>query len=417
MPDKMTIAVTGMGAVTPFGIGVDVFWERLRTGQSAIGAMKDEALARFAPVAAQLQDFAASELLGKKEARNTDRFTQLALVAGHEALQDAGLTEQVGGVTTVDQDDFGIAVGTAFGGVQSLEEGSAALATGAATRVSPRLVSKSIPNAAAAALAKQYGFRGPAITYVTACASSANAIGEAAYWLQSGRAKAVLAGGAEMLFTPSIMAGLRAAGAIAVDGPADWQRWSRPFDVNRKGMVMSEGAAFLVLEPLEQAQARDAKVYGVLSGYGASNDAYHETAPEPQGAGALLAMTRALKSAGLSPEDIGYINAHATATPAGDAAEASALRQLFGNSLDHIPVSSIKGAVGHMLGTAGAIESVACLKALQTGWLPPTINCDDPDEGMPADVVPVSRDQDVRHMLSNSFGFGGQNGVLIWSKT
>jgi 3-oxoacyl-[acyl-carrier-protein] synthase II len=260
-----------------------------------------------------------------------------------------------------------------------------------------------------------YGIQGSVMTYSTACASSANAIGEASYWLRLGEADMVLAGGAECLFSPAILAGLRAAGALATEGPESFSEWSRPFDKARTGMVMGEGAAMLVLETLERAQARGAHIYAELVGYGSSNDAYHETSPDPKGRGATLAMSKALRSAGLSANDIDYINAHATATPAGDLAESAALRETFGKHIDEIPVPSIKGAVGHMLGTAGAIESIACIQAIRTETLPPTLNCHDKEELAPKDVVPnVSRKAKITRALSSSFGFGGQNGVVIW---
>jgi 3-oxoacyl-[acyl-carrier-protein] synthase II len=253
------------------------------------------------------------------------------------------------------------------------------------------------------------------MTYSAACASSANSIGEASYWLRTGAADMVIAGGTECLFSPAILSGLHASGALAIEGPADFSAWSRPFDQQRRGMVMSEGAAMLVLETLEHAQERNAHIYAELIGYGSSNDAYHETLPHPSGHYAQLAMQRALKAAHLQPEDIDYINAHATATVAGDRAEATALRGLFGAHLAHIPVSSIKGAVGHMLGAAGAIESIVSIKAINESVLPPTLHCDEKEEGAPPDVVPnQSRSQRVVRALSNSFGFGGQNSVLIW---
>ncbi|MCL6516850.1 beta-ketoacyl-[acyl-carrier-protein] synthase family protein [Alicyclobacillus sp.] len=419
MTTRTPVVVTGYGAVTPFGVGVHPFWQSLLAGESAIRPMEDEALRPWLPVAAQVLDFNPADHLPRKLVQDTDRFTQLALVAVAEALRHAGLGpagEEAGGhlVPTLDRDRVGISVGTAFGGVQSLEAGAQRLA-GGASRLGPRVVPKSIPNAAAASIAMRYGIRGPVMTYVTACASSANAIGEAWHWLELGECDVVIAGGTECLFTPTLVAGLRAAGAVAITGPEDASAWSRPFDVHRAGMVMGEGAAFIVLETLDHAVRRNAPIHAQLIGYGASNDAYHETAPHPEGSGAALAMQRALRSAGLKARDIDYINAHATATQAGDAAEAHALRQVFGEHLDDIPVSSIKGAVGHLLGTAGAIESIACIEAIRTGWLPPTLHCDNPDPVAPPDVIPNrARERRVRRVLSNSFGFGGQNGVLVW---
>ena len=417
MAEKTRIVVTGMGAVTPFGVGVTTFWDGIVGGKSAVRQTEDEYLRSWAPVVAAAHDFDPTLYLDKKQIQNSDRFTQMGLVAAMEAIRDAGLGES-GDFAAYAMDRIGISVGCAFGGVQTLEDGSARLSSGRSSRVGPRLVPKSIPNAAAAGIAMRYGIRGPVMTYSTACASSANAIGEASYWLRLGEVDMVLAGGAECLFSPAILAGLRAAGALATEGPASFSAWSRPFDKARTGMVMGEGAAMLVLETLESAQARGAHIYAELTGYGSSNDAYHETSPDPTGRGAKLAMERALKSAGLNPTDIDYINAHATATPAGDLAESTALRETFGDHIDVIPVSSIKGAVGHMLGTAGAIESIACIKALETGMLPPTLNCDDKEEFAPRDVVAnESRAADIATALSSSFGFGGQNGVLIWQKT
>lgn len=416
MADKTRIVVTGMGAVTPFGVGVSTFWENIVAGRSAVRQTEDELLRTWAPVVAAARDFDPAEHLDKKQVQNSDRFTQMGLVAAAEAIRDAGFGDG-GAFGPYARDRIGISIGCAFGGVQTLEEGANRLASGRSTRVGPRLVPKSIPNAAAAGIAMRYGIRGPVMTYSTACASSANAIGEASYWLRLGEIDMALVGGAECLFSPAILAGLRAAGALATEGPEDFSAWSRPFDKRRTGMVMGEGAAVLVLETLERAQARGATIYGELVGYGTSNDAYHETSPDPSGQGAKLAMERALRSAGLAPSDIDYVNAHATATPAGDIAESTALRDMFGSHIDEIPVSSIKGAVGHMLGTAGAIESIACVKALETGWLPPTLNCDEKEEVAPRDVVANrSRRADIRTALSSSFGFGGQNGVLIWKK-
>ncbi|MFC4619453.1 beta-ketoacyl-[acyl-carrier-protein] synthase family protein [Camelliibacillus cellulosilyticus] len=415
MTEPTRIVVTGLGAVTPFGIGVPLFWEGIVSGRSAIRKTTDEGLRQWAPVTAEVPAFDLTDYLDKKQIKNTDRFAQFGLIAAIEAFSDAGWADETALHQAYAPEKIGISIGCAFGGVQTLEEGSARLSTGQTHRVGPRLVPKAIPNAAAAAIAKQYHIHGSVMTYSTACASSTNAIGEASYWLRLGVADMVLAGGAECLFSPTILSGLHDAGALATEGPADYSRWSRPFDRDRKGMVMGEGAAFVVLETLAHARARGAHIYAELIGYGSSNDAYHETAPDPKGRGAALAMQKALKSAGLKPENIDYINAHATATPAGDLAEAIALKDTFGDALNGLPVSSIKGSIGHMLGTAGAIECIASIKALCTNTLPPTLHCDHKDEAAPMDVVPnQSREQKMTRVLSNSFGFGGQNGVLIF---
>lgn len=416
MAGHTRIVVTGMGAVTPFGAGVSSFWDGIRSGRSGIIETPDEYLRQWAPATAPAVGFKPEEFLSPRVLQLTDRFSQLALVAAMEALKDAGWADADALQGSYASDRIGISVGNALGGVQTLEDGSARLSSGKSSRVSARLVPKTLPNAAGAAIAKHYDIHGPVMTYSTACASSANAIGEASYWLRLGEADMVLAGGAECLYSPAILSSLRSAGALAV-GEGDFAAWSRPFDKKRTGMVMGEGAAFLVLERLESAQARGANIYAELIGYGSSNDAYHETSPDPSGRSAKLAMERALRSAGLGIGDIDYINAHATATPAGDQAEAAALRELFGDELRRIPVSSIKGSIGHMLGTAGAIESIACVLALRDGVLPPTVNCDDKEEWAPPDIVPnESRVQPIRRALSNSFGFGGQNGVLVWQR-
>lgn len=418
MNEKMEIAVTGIGVVSPFGIGVSTFWKNLISNHSAVGPVTDNHLRQWAPVGARVPDFSPNDFLSKKLIKKTDRFTQLALIAAEEALKDANMM-QSDGVTVksgINSERIGTSFGSAFGGIQSLEEGAAKLATGKSKRVGPRMISKCIPNAAASTISMQYGLRGPSTTHVTACAASANAIGESSFWFLRDDVDFILAGGMDSLWSSVFCSGLGDMGALAKNGPEDKTTWSRPFDKNRTGMIMGEGAAFFVLEPLEKARKRGAHVYAQLRGYGASNDAYHDTAPHPDGTGAALAIKRALRSAGLDAKDIDYVNAHATSTKAGDIAETKALRTIFGDRLDTLPVSSIKGAVGHLLGAAGSIESVASIKAIETGILPATLHCHERDEEAPLDIVPnTSRKQEgIQTVLSNSFGFGGQNGVLIW---
>lgn len=415
--NQPTIAVTGIGTVSPYGVGLSTFWENLIANHSAVNRVEDDQLRKWSPVGARVPDFDPLNFLPKRLAKNTDRFTQLSLVAAKEALTDAQLLKSDGEtlVPEVDPDRIGTAIGTAFGGIQSLEAGSEKLATGSAKRVGPRMISKAIPNAASSTISMQYGFHGPSVTYVTACAASANSIGESTFWFFRDDVDFVLAGGADSLWSNVFLSGLRDAGALATKGPDDPTTWSRPFDANRTGMVMGEGSALFVLEPLERAKARGAHVYATLKGYGASNDAYHDTAPDPEGYSAALAIKRALRSAQLTADDINYVNAHATSTPAGDIAETKALRSIFGEKLDTIPVSSIKGGIGHLLGAAGAIESVASIKALETGIIPATLHCETRDEEVPLDIVPnTSRKQRITTAMSNSFGFGGQNGILIW---
>lgn len=415
--ESMRIAVTGRGAVTPHGIGVKAFWNALLQNQSAVRATEDPILAPLSPVVADIRDFQPTDFLPHKLVKDTAHFTHIALVAAAEAVQDAGLGTDDGASWNAgtDPDRTGVFIGTTFGSVRSFDDAAADLVLQRTSRAEPRLVSKSIPNAAAAALAIRYGMQGPALTYSTACASSANSLGEALMWLRSGEIDVALAGGTDCLFAPTLLAGLRASGALAVHGPDDLSTWSRPFDQNRAGMVMGEGAAILVLEPLERAVARGAHIYAEFVGYGTTNDAFHQIAPHPKGTGAALAMKKALRSARLEPCDIGYINAHATSTKAGDDAECEALSIVFGEHLRDIPVSSIKGSVGHSLGASGAVESLACVEALHTGWLPPNLHCDTPEPAAPPQVLRNGAvQQKVQYALSNSFGFGGQNGVVIW---
>ncbi|WP_274433802.1 beta-ketoacyl-[acyl-carrier-protein] synthase family protein [Alicyclobacillus sp. ALC3] len=414
----MRIAVTGRGAVTPHGVGVAAFWDALVQSRSAVRPTDDPAIAPYAPVVAAVPNFEPRDFLTAKLVKDSARFTQTALVSAGEALVDAGFAKTDSPLEWkpgTDSDRIGVFMGTTFGSVRSFDDAAASLLTERTNRAEPRLVSKSIPNGAAAALAIQYGVQGPVLTYSTACASSANSLGEALMWLRSGQIDVALAGGTDCLFAPTLLAGLRASGALAVHGPDDLSAWSRPFDQDRAGMVMGEGAAVLVLEPYERAVARGAKIYAEFVGYGTTNDAFHQIAPHPKGEGAALAMRKALRSAGLQPEQIGYINAHATSTKAGDDAEIHALNSVFGDALQDIPVSSIKGSIGHSLGAAGAVESLACVESLHRGVLPPNLHCDNPEPDAPALLLrdgPVERR--VTYALSNSFGFGGQNGVVIW---
>lgn len=413
---KDRIVVTGLGTVSPHGIGVSQFWDSLLEGKSGIRRTEDPVISEVAPVVANVPDFTATDYLTKKMAKDTARFSHMALVAASEAVMDSGLGKDEGEAWDpgTDPERTGIFMGTSFGSIRDMDDASTALAKEATSRVEPRLVSKSIPNAAGSTLAIRYNVEGPVLTYTTACASSANSIGEAAMWLRSGQIDVAMAGGTDCLFSSTLLAGLRVSGALAVEGPEDLTKWSRPFDVNRTGMVMGEGSAVLILETLERAKARGAHIYGELVGYGTSNDSFHQIAPHPEGKGAIAAMKQALRQAEINAGDIDYINAHATSTKAGDFAEIQALKKLFGDQLKEIPVSSIKGSIGHSLGAAGAIESLACVKAVETDWLPPNLHCSDPEEGTPSNLVREARKHSTRYALSNSFGFGGQNGVLVW---
>lgn len=416
--ESIRIAVTGRGAVTPHGVGVTTFWDNVTAGKSAVRPTQDPVLSPWAPVVAAVPDFQPRNYLSAKVVKDSARFTQTALVSAAEAIADAGLIDPVnpeGWKPGTDSDRAGVFMGTTFGSVRSFDDAAAALFAAKTTRAEPRLVSKSIPNGPAASIAIRYGIQGPVLTYSTACASSANSLGEALMWLRSGEIDIALAGGTDCLFAPTLLAGLRASGALAIHGPDDLSTWSRPFDQNRTGMVVGEGAAVLVLERYDRAVARGAHIYAELVGYATTNDAFHQIAPHPQGQGAALALRKALRSARLEPSDIGYINAHATSTKAGDSAEIHALNDVFGSSLADIPVSSIKGSIGHSLGASGAVESLACVEALYHGVLPPNLHCDNPEPDAPPQLIRSGALQrHVTYALSNSFGFGGQNGVVIW---
>ncbi|HET7580747.1 MAG TPA: beta-ketoacyl-[acyl-carrier-protein] synthase family protein [Bacillales bacterium] len=410
------IVVTGLGSVSPHGVGVSTFWDALTEGKSGVRKTEDPVISPVAPVVANVPNFEAKDFLTRKMAKDTARFSHMALVAAAEAVRDADLAENEGESWSPDAEPerTGIFMGTSFGSIRDMDDAAIAITKGETSRAEPRLVSKSIPNAAGSTLAIRYNVEGPVLTYTTACASSANSLGEAAMWLKSGQIDVAMAGGTDCLFSSTLLAGLKSSGALAVEGPDDYSKWSRPFDVNRSGMVMGEGAAVLILEPLERAKARGAHIYAELVGYGTTNDSFHQIAPHPEGLGAIAAMKQAMRGANIGIEDIDYINAHATSTKAGDKAEIKALQALFGDKLKDIPVSSIKGSIGHSLGAAGAIESLACVKAVETGSLPPNLHCENPEEGTPSRLLHETVQHPTRYALSNSFGFGGQNGVVVW---
>lgn len=412
-PASPMSAITGMGMVTPLGIGVSHTWSRLISSQNGITWFEDEYLKR--PLAAGLViGLDPQERLGPKLASITSRFTQLGLIAASEALSHAGFDFQNRGIncTPYDSERIMIAVGTSFGGLAGLTTELKELGQ---RKPSPRLATRAIPNALASQLAIIHQFTGPALTNTGACAASAQAIGEGHLYLINGVCDMALVGGSDSLFIPPVMQSLMQAGAICSDGPRDDPgSWSRPFDAARQGMVLGEGSAFLVLERPESATARGASIHGYIAGYGVGNDAYHETAAHPDGDGAARVMRQALANSHLQPRDISYVSAHATGTKSGDLAESRALRTIFGNLLDQIPVSSIKGATSHTLGAAGAIEAIAVAMAMKEQTLPPTLNSTAPDPQAPPDIVPNrSRIWKPGPVLSNSFGFGGQNATLV----
>jgi len=406
------VVITGMGVISPVGTGLDNFWNALTAGVSGIAR-----ITRFDPseystqIAGEVKDFDYSKYIDKKEGRRMDKFSQYAVVAAAMAIEDAGMDLQ-----SLDKDRTGVIVGSGIGGMETFEEQCRVLVNRGPSRISPFLIPMMIANMAAGQIAIKFGLRGPNITAITACASSGNAIGDAFKLIQRGGAEVVITGGTEAPITPLSVAGFCAMKAMSTrnEEPA---RASRPFDADRDGFVMGEGAAMMVLETLEHAQKRGANIYAEIVGYGSSCDAYHITAPDPEGSGAAAAMKMALADGDLKPEDVQYINAHGTSTPVGDVAEVVAIKKVFGDHAYKLTVSSTKSMTGHMLGAAGAVEGIATVLAIRDDLVPPTINLENPDPACDLDFVPnQARKMTVHVALSNSFGFGGHNVTLAFKK-
>ncbi|RDW20113.1 beta-ketoacyl-[acyl-carrier-protein] synthase II [Oceanobacillus arenosus] len=407
---KDRIVVTGMGAITPIGIGISSYWSNLLLGKSGT-----DYIHRFDPsqlpvkIAAEVKDFSPYDFLPKKLVRKTDIFMQFALIAAKEALTDSNIH--------VDSDRIGIVLGTALGGISTMASSQEQITMQGSYRLSPHTVPKMLGNIAAAQIAIAHDIQGPSLTVNTACSSGADAIGMASMLLKSGQADAVVAVGAESILTGLMAAGLSSAHALSTQNENP-ERASRPFDFHRDGFVMGEGGGAVVLETLDFARKREAEIKAELLGYANNTDAYHVTSPEPTGRGEISCMQRALKQAELKPSQIDYVNAHGTATKLGDQVETKSLKAVFGESLvKEIPVSSTKGATGHMMGAGGVTEIIACIKSIREGIVPPTINYEHPDPECDLDFVPNhSRKVDVKVAMSNAFGFGGQNTSLIVGK-
>ena len=406
---KERLVITGMGAVTPIGIGVETYWNNLIAGKCGV-----ERITRFDPkespikIAAQVKNFNPDDFMTKKQSREMDLFMQYGYAAGEEALADGGIKED-----TIPADRMGVVVGTAMAGVSIIAETQDGLSTGEHKKVSPRFVPKFIGNIAAAQIAIAKGYRGPSLTVSTACSSGADAISTAAMLLLAGEADAILVVGAEASLCPVVVAGLASAHALSTnnDNP---QTASRPFDKTRDGFVFGEGGGALLLETEAHALARGAKIHAELMGFANCTDGYHVTAPHPEGIGAIACMDNAIQKAGLTPEDIGYINTHGTSTPMGDTIETNAIKSLFGDHAYQMAVTSTKGATGHMMGAGGVTETIACIKAVQEGMIPPTLNLNTPDDECDLNYVPNNAEKrDVRYAMTNAFGFGGQNSSLI----
>jgi len=404
------VVVTGLGVVTSLGQDHATFWSNLVAGRSGIVRVTHFDTTDYScQIGAQIADWDPHRWMDPKDARRNDRYAQFAFAAAQQALADAKLDP-----ATVDGDRFGVFSGSGIGGIGTFEEQHKILLERGVRRVSPFLIPGLIPNLAGGIIAIAVGARGPNFCIVSACASSAHSIGEAWKSIRVGDADLMLAGGSEAPIVPVGYAGFCAMKAMSTrnDEPT---RASRPFDRGRDGFVMGEGGGMLLLESLEHARARGARIYCELLGYGASCDAFHITQPDPEGRGLMLAMRSALRTAGIAPETIDYINAHGTSTPYNDKFETAAIKRVLGEHARRVKISSTKSMTGHLLGGAGAIEATVCVKAIETGTLPPTINLEDPDPDCDLDYVPnVAQRVPVRTVLSNNLGFGGQNAALVF---
>ena len=400
-----------MGAVTPIGNDVESFWNSIKEGKCGIGEItKFDTTAHKVKLGAQVKDFDVSQYMDRREARRMDTFCHYAMVAADEAVKDSGLNGE-----NINVERFGVIVGSGIGGLETIEEQHKKLMEKGPGRISPFFIPMIISNMAAGNIAIKHGAKGICSTVVTACATATHSIGEAFHMIREGKADAIIAGGAEASITPLAMAGFESLTALSTS--TDPLRASIPFDKERDGFVMGEGAGIVVLESLEHALKRNAKIYAEVTGYGATCDAYHMTSPAPNGEGGARAMKLAIMDSGIKEEEISYINAHGTSTPYNDKFETAAIKTVFGENAYKIPVSSTKSMTGHLLGAAGGIETIVCVKAVQEGFIPATIGYKVPDEECDLDIVPnEGRKQELKYAMSNSLGFGGHNSTVVVKK-
>ena len=415
MPDssRKRVVVTGIGVVSPLGQGIEPFWQNLLAGQCGLDSIRAFDTDGFpCTIAGEVKEFdPAPAFPSPKEVRRTDRFTQFGIHAGWQALKDSGLD-----LEQANRDRVGAMIGSGIGGLATLESQHKTLLDRGPGRMSPFFIPMMILNMASGMFSLYHGLRGPNVATCSACATANHAIGEAWRTLVMGDADVMVAGGTEAAVHPTAMAGFAAMKALSTRND-DPKHASRPFDAGRDGFVMGEGAGVLVLETVEHATARGARIYCELAGYGNTADAHHMSAPAPEGEGGARAMRMALNSGGLNPDEIYYINAHGTSTPQGDICETQAIKSVFGEHARRLAVSSTKGATGHMLGAAGGVEMAVCCKALQTGTVPPTLNYETPDPDCDLDYVPnEAREMEVNAIANNSFGFGGHNACLVAKK-
>ena len=406
------VVITGIGAVTPVGIGKDAFWNALIEGKSGVGPITRFDVNEYTTkIAGEVSDFVVTDFMDKKEAKRMDRSTQYAVAASKMAIEDAKLD-----LDAENRERIGVIIGTGIGGMEALYEQYKVLFAKGPSRISPFLVPMMIGNMASGMTSIKFGLQGPSSCVVTACATGTNSIGDAARAIKYGDADVMVAGGTEAPISPAALAGFGSMKALSTrnDEP---ELASRPFDKDRDGFVMGEGAGIVILEELEHALARGAHIYAELAGYAYNSDAYHITAPAPGGVMAAKAMRQALQDGGIDPNEVDYINAHGTSTGLNDKNETMAIKEVFGEHAYELAVSSIKSMTGHLLGAAGGVECIAAALAIEQGIIPPTINYDTPDEGLDLNYVPnVAEKREVRVALSNSLGFGGHNATLALKK-
>lgn len=405
------VVVTGMGALTPIGNNLKDFWSSAKNGKCGIDKITRFSLENHkVTLAAEIKNLNIEDYIEKREAKRIDRYCQLALIAAEEAIKDSSLD-----LESIDRDRFGVIASSGIGGIETIEKEEEKLLNKGPNRVSPMTIPMIISNMAAGNIAIKYGAKGICTSIVTACATGTNSIGEAFRAIKYGNSDIMICGGAEASITPLSIAGF--ANMTALNTTEDKERASIPFDKERNGFVMGEGAGILVLESLEHAIKRGAKIYGEIIGYGANCDAYHITSPSPEGEGAAKCMELAIKEGNIDKEEISYINAHGTSTPYNDKFETRAIKKLFGDFAYKIPVSSTKSMTGHLLGAAGAIEAIVCIKSLEEGFIHPTIGLKVKDEECDLDYVPLKgRDMELKYALSNSLGFGGHNATLLFKR-
>lgn len=410
-PINSRLVVTGMGAVTPVGTGVEEYWNNLTAGRCGVGPItRFDTTELPVKIAAEVSDFEAEKYMSKKLMREMDVFMQYGYAAAMEAIGQAG-------EPAAEPERMGIVVGTALGGLSPIAETQDGVSRGEHKKVSPRFVPKIIGNEAAAQVAIAKGYRGPSLTVSTACSSGGDAISAACMLLMSGQADAVLAMGTESALSPLFILGLSSAHALSTRND-DPQGASRPFDRDRDGFVIGEGGGALIIETEENARRRGAKILAEVAGFANCTDGYHVTSPHPEGIGAVFCMKKALENAGLQPEDVDYINTHGTSTPVGDPIETAAVAELFGGHAKEMAVTSTKGATGHMMAAGGVTEAIACIQAIRTGIIPPTLNLENLDEKCEKLNYAAGKSirMEVTASMSNSFGFGGQNSSVIFKK-